>query len=439
MSNPKNSQSRKRRGHGGSRSTRSMSQQDNSQAPGPAVMNTGPPPTINNEDQQKQPPVTEPNSPRSTTMPTQRPNDVSEGYWKILSALHDEIAVTNHTVANIDTKVSAVEKENKELKVKVSTLEKRLDLVEARQYRSEQVSRRHQNQITDLTARSMKSNIIFTFDKSTDFGKLAIAQGDNCETTVKSFLKTVMGIAEADRYYITAAHRLALDANGNRPILAQFPNATQHQMVLKNSSRLKGTKHHINQQIPARYRERNQFAMNNFKDLKQNNTNKVQLAHGKLVLNGKVQSEFLPDILPVPYNVDEEEVLDEESMYPIACGNHVTDGGSTFTGYAASVADLDELATLLDRSLLLDGVSEATHRMYAYRIDNSHTIMENFDADGDDGIGLELLKSMRLMDVTNMVWIVTRNCSKNSKHIGRKRFAHANAVAKSAYELLKND
>ena len=132
----------------------------------------------------------------------------THGYWKILNVLHDKTVLKNHTVAHIDNKVLAVEKENKELTIKVSTLEKRLDLVEARQYRAEQVLRRHQNQITDLTARSMKRNIIFTFDKSTDFGKLAIATCDNCETTVNIFLKAVMCIAEADRYYITAAHHV---------------------------------------------------------------------------------------------------------------------------------------------------------------------------------------------------------------------------------------
>ena len=124
---------------------------------------------------------------------------------------------------------------------------------------------------------------------------------------------------------------------------------------------------------------------------------------------------------PVPYNVDEEKVLNEESMYPIACGNHVTDGGSTFTGYAASVSDLDELATLPDRLLLLDGEAEATHRMYAYIIDNSHAIMDNFDADEDHGIGLETIKSSEkwrhLICILFSSEILMTSCIKN----GQKR------------------
>ena len=377
-----------------------------------------------------------------SSMPIDKPDDVTEGYWKILCSLHEDIVLNSRTMTNINNKVTAVQQENKELRLKVTVLEKRLDLVDAKQARQDQTTRRHHSQINDLTSRSMKQNIIFTFDKDTDYGKIAIAGGDNCETTVKTFMKNIMGITSANKFHITVAHRLAQDANGNRSIIAQFPYASEHHAVLKNAARLKDTRHYIKQQITAYDRERQQFAMGEYKDLKKVATNKVKLQQGKLVLNGKVQTQYLPDVLPLPALVDEEECGDdpEEDVYPIVRGDHVTDGGSTFTGYAADITGIQDLSNVIDRLLLQDGVAEATHRMYAYRFDGGGTNpIENFDADGDDGIGFELLKAMRLEDAINVVWIVTRHCSKKHKHIGRKRFSHAANMAKSAHDILFQD
>ena len=45
--------------------------------------------------------------------------------------------------------------------------------------------------------------------------------------------------------------------------------------------------------------------------------------------------------------------------------------------------------------------------------------------DGDDGIGLELLKAMREANVCDRLWIATRTCKQDYVHIGKKRFEHS--------------
>ncbi len=93
-------------------------------------------------------------------------------------------------------------------------------------------------------------------------------------------------------------------------------------------------------------------------------------------------------MLPVPVVVDEEEALSEHyDPYPIYTGSHVTEGNSTFTGYAAEVESTQDVSNILNRALLLDGVAESTHLMFAFRIEaGTDNFLENFNFDGDDGI-----------------------------------------------------
>ncbi len=130
--------------------------------------------------------------------------------------------------------------------------------------------------------------------------------------------------------------------------------------------------------------------------------------------------------------------MDEHTPeYPITKGAPIQDSGSVFTGFAAKVYGIDDVASVLDSSLLMDGVASAAHRMYAYRYeDDKGTIYQNFDSDGDDGVGSEILKAMISEDVRNMIWIATRKCRPDYKHIGAKRFSHATDSCKEASNQL---
>ncbi len=106
--------------------------------------------------------------PTATLMPTVKPDDVDGGMWLILSSIsHD---VKGNTANLID-----IVRDNINLKNQMTTLERRMELLEVKQIRQDQVILRQQNQITDLTTRSMKKNIVFTFDPRSDYGKLAIS------------------------------------------------------------------------------------------------------------------------------------------------------------------------------------------------------------------------------------------------------------------------
>ena len=61
-----------------------------------------------------------------------------------------------------------------------------------------------------MQTRLMKENIIFSFDKSSDFGR-AIGkevEGENSGEIVRQFLKRVMGMTGVEKIFIPVAHRI---------------------------------------------------------------------------------------------------------------------------------------------------------------------------------------------------------------------------------------
>ncbi len=194
------------------------------------------------------------------------------------------------------------------------------------------------------------------------------------------------------------------------------------------SSKLRDTRHYINRQVPATIRERNKYALPEFKLKWQNPANKAKLVGGKFYVKGQLQTEFLAPSLP------QVDIMDVEApKYPVTKGSVVQDAGSSFAGFAANIFNLDDVASVLDNALLMDGVATSTHRMYAYRYkDGDGTVYQNFDSDGDDGVGSELLKAMVNDNVLNTIWIATRSCKADYKHIGAKRFTHAISTCKEA-------
>ena len=271
--------------------------------------------------------------------------------------------------------------------------------------------------------------VIFSFDKrSTDYG--GEADGENCVAIVQHFLKHVMAIPNAEEMYIPVAHRIgARRPNASRQIIAKFPICDELNMVLNHTNRLKNTRHYLNRQVPAEIRERNQYALPEFKAKRQNPANKARLINGRLFVKGRLQSRFLTPTLP--------EVDDDVPEFTVTESESISDTGSTFKGYAAAITSLDDISAALEQSIQLDGVASATHRIYAYRYKaTGGSIHENFDSDNDDGVGLELMKAMSDANVVNKLWVVTRYCKPDYGHIGKKRFDHAIAVCRDANSQL---
>ena len=91
-----------------------------------------------------------------------------------------------------------------------------INIMEAKLSRNATLNQRFLNEIRDLRTHSMKENIIFTFDKHSDYGKEI--SGENCEGLVRYFLSQTMRVPGAEHFYIPVAHRLGRYVRGKNAL-----------------------------------------------------------------------------------------------------------------------------------------------------------------------------------------------------------------------------
>ncbi|KAG7811587.1 hypothetical protein KL921_001853 [Ogataea angusta] len=110
----------------------------------------------------------------------------------------------------------------------------------------------------------------------------------------------------------------------------------------------------------------------------------------------------------------------------------ISDRKSTFVGFARSVHSVDEAFEYLELLKQDRKVAKANHNMTAWRIKDSETgaQYQDCDDDGETAAGGRLLHLLSIMDVWNVMVVVSRWFG--GVHIGPDRFKHINACARDA-------
>ncbi|KAL4886221.1 ribosomal protein S5 domain 2-type protein [Aspergillus karnatakaensis] len=125
----------------------------------------------------------------------------------------------------------------------------------------------------------------------------------------------------------------------------------------------------------------------------------------------------------------------------------ITEKKSVFVGRAAHVTSVDQAKAFLDHLLASDRkVASATHNISAWRIKqvgkappstskdggkgSTEMIIQDFDDDGETAAGGRLLHLMQLMDIWDVVVVVTRWYG--GIHLGPDRFRIINAAGRDA-------
>ncbi len=94
---------------------------------------------------------------------------------------------------------------------------------------------------------------------------------------------------------------------------------------------------------------------------------------------------------------------------------------STFQAFLCTISSFEELEHFKCELLSNNKIRRATHNMVAYRfVDEQGILRKDFDDDGEDGAGKKLQELLRLMDVGNMVVLVSRWYG--GIHLGSDRF-----------------
>lgn len=356
------------------------------------------------------------------------PDGVNARVWALLHQIEQNTATASGRITGLETEVTSLKTAVSDLTAGLSTMKDTVSLLHNKLERAERWNRKLAKELTEVQAHAMGENLIFSLD-GRQYGE---AEGEDCTGMIRHFLVHVLGIRAAEDFFIPAAHRLGSRRAGGRPrqILARFPVTSELKAIMDNTSRLRGSHHFVSKQLPAALRERQQFALDRFKEARSDPSNKAKMVREKLFLKGQLQSQFLATKLP---RSSEDQTVDID----VAEGPVIDDKvGSKFMGFAARVDSLEKVRTVRDQLIRRPDVTASSDLMFAYRINGRQGVMENFDSEFDYGVGLNLLRWMKQENLADTVCFATRTCSAGYRHIGDKRFQIVNQLCGEAVKVL---
>lgn len=136
------------------------------------------------------------------------------------------------------------------------------------------------------------------------------------------------------------------------------------------------------------------------------------------------------------YSDDDEYPFDAE----IAHGESVVDRKSVFQGHCAAINRVDQVEQFLSKLKENKKIENAFHNMWAYRVDKSDpnariagksaSIVQDCDDDGEQAAGGRLLTLLQILNVVNVMVVVTRWYG--GIQLGPARFKHINNAARDS-------
>lgn len=131
-----------------------------------------------------------------------------------------------------------------------------------------------------------------------------------------------------------------------------------------------------------------------------------------------------------------DSVDESEGECPlITSAEPFSDRKSTFQGHAATVTSVKQVKQVLAKLCENRKIAQATHNMYAYRIYNEETKMwlQDCEDDGEDHAGGRVMHLLQILDVKNVVVVISRWFG--GILLGGDRFKFINNAARDALEL----
>uniref|UniRef100_A0A6J0T364 Protein IMPACT isoform X1 n=1 Tax=Pogona vitticeps TaxID=103695 RepID=A0A6J0T364_9SAUR len=125
------------------------------------------------------------------------------------------------------------------------------------------------------------------------------------------------------------------------------------------------------------------------------------------------------------------ESLEGEELPPVYHGNPITDRRSTFQAHLAPVVSPKQVKSVLAELYKNKKIANATHNIYAYRIycEDKQTFLQDCEDDGETAAGGRLLHLMQILDVRNVLVVVSRWYG--GILLGPDRFKHINNCARN--------
>lgn len=121
----------------------------------------------------------------------------------------------------------------------------------------------------------------------------------------------------------------------------------------------------------------------------------------------------------------------DEELPPIKHGEPITDRRSTFQPHLACVVMPNQVQRVIDKLYENKKIASATHNIYAYRIycADKNTFLQDCEDDGETAAGGRLLHLLQILDVRNVLVVVSRWYG--GILLGPDRFKHINNCARN--------
>uniref|UniRef100_A0A8C6TU13 Impact RWD domain protein n=1 Tax=Neogobius melanostomus TaxID=47308 RepID=A0A8C6TU13_9GOBI len=123
--------------------------------------------------------------------------------------------------------------------------------------------------------------------------------------------------------------------------------------------------------------------------------------------------------------------LDDDEMPAIKHGNAITDRRSTFQPHLTPVVTPRQVKMALEKLYENKKIASATHNIYAYRIycEDKNSFLQDCEDDGETAAGGRLLHLLQILDVRNVMVVVSRWYG--GILLGPDRFKHINNCART--------
>lgn len=145
--------------------------------------------------------------------------------------------------------------------------------------------------------------------------------------------------------------------------------------------------------------------------------------------------EDVPDFRTLKLNTDNAHLFsdhaNDEEVPPIKHGNTITDRRSTFQPHLSPVVTPRQVKMVLEKLYENKKIASATHNIYAYRIycEDKHSFLQDCEDDGETAAGGRLLHLLQILDVRNVMVVVSRWYG--GILLGPDRFKHINNCARN--------
>lgn len=148
---------------------------------------------------------------------------------------------------------------------------------------------------------------------------------------------------------------------------------------------------------------------------------------------GEAEENLVEDICD---NLNHQATISEvESPCPIIfTGECFEDRKSVFQGHVSVIKSPGDVKAALNKLYENKKIANASHNIYAFRIssDEKKTLLQDCEDDGETAAGGRLLHLLEILDLKNILVIVSRWYG--GIHLGPDRFKHINNAARQVLE-----